>query len=1056
MSGLSATFFVLRTPLLPFEVFRSWSDGLEAAEAGEDQAHFSEALDRDRAQLRIRLHDIFARPEVHEALRIASPDLADAFELWVADSESSRGKGVERALVRYFARMAGRPTPFGLFAGVSVGVVGERTNLEIAALPEYRRSSRLDLGYLFALTERLRADPDVRKSLTYRPNGTLYPAGARLRYVESRLEGADLRHELVAVARTDALDSTLARADEGATLEQLAQMLASDRVSLPAAENYMRELVENDLLVPELGISVTGPEPLDELTEELAELRPAQQAAARLDEAREKLRAIDERGIGGDASEYEQIAELLESLQVDHEGPLFQVDMFKPAPKATLGPRVVDELLRGVEALRLLAPAPAETDLDRFRDAFALRYESREVPLREALDPDTGIGFPPARSGDRGEAPLLAGLSFPGEEGRSVRWGAREDLLLRKLAEASRASRHELVLEPHDLERLDSGAKQPLPDSFAVTATLAAGSRESLDRGDFRLLIDFAHGPSGATLLGRFCHGDPELRRYVEAHLRAEEALSPESIFAEVVHLPTGRMGNVTCRPVLRDYEITTSLGRSGAPPDRQIPVDDLLVSLREGKLVLRSARLGRRVIPRLTSAHNFGRYGIPVYRFLAFLQSEGARGGLRWSWDPLAAAPFLPRVRLGRLVLSRAQWNLTQEELRRLAQPGAASGFGEVQVIRNERDLPRLVALQEGDWLLPVDLDNVLSVESLVHVVKSWESANLVEIFPGPDELCVEGPEGSFVHEIVVPFVRVAAEGARAEPSSRAVPSPGPRRRFPPGSEWLSAALYLGPAVADEVLLETIGPLADELVRSGAADRWFFIRYTDPDWHLRVRFHGEPEALRSSVQPALERAGERGWRLRFDTYEREVERYGGTEGIVLAERLFHVDSDAVLDLLRTFAGRDEEERWHAALVGVDGLLADAGLSLEQREALTRELRDTFAKEFHADSTLHATLGERFRKERKMLEAQLTSAESPAWHEVFRHRSDRLAPIFAELRAHEEAGRLSIPPAKLLESYIHMHLNRVLRSAHRKQELVLYDFLARLYRSRIETDGLSR
>ena len=29
-----------------------------------------------------------------------------------------------------------------------------------------------------------------------------------------------------------------------------------------------------------------------------------------------------------------------------------------------------------------------------------------------------------------------------------------------------------------------------------------------------------------------------------------------------------------------------------------------------------------------------------------------------------------------------------------------------------------------------------------------------------------------------------------------------------------------------------------------------------------------------------------------------------------------------------------------------------------------------------------------------------------------------------------------------------MHANRLLRSAHRRQELVLYDFLARLYESR--------
>ena len=36
------------------------------------------------------------------------------------------------------------------------------------------------------------------------------------------------------------------------------------------------------------------------------------------------------------------------------------------------------------------------------------------------------------------------------------------------------------------------------------------------------MLLDGAAGPSGARLLGRFCHADPELHQWVEQHLRAE------------------------------------------------------------------------------------------------------------------------------------------------------------------------------------------------------------------------------------------------------------------------------------------------------------------------------------------------------------------------------------------------------------------------------------------------------------------------------------------------------------------------------------------------------
>jgi hypothetical protein len=148
---------------------------------------------------------------------------------------------------------------------------------------------------------------------------------------------------------------------------------------------------------------------------------------------------------------------------------------------------------------------------------------------------------------------------------------------------------------------------------------------------------------------------------------------------------------------------------------------------------------------------------------------------------------------------------------------------------------------LADGDNELPVDLDNVLSVETFVELVKDREQASLVEL-PGPGQLYARGPEGRFVHELVIPFVRVpeaagpARDGAAGtrEPSPRLRPGRAPCRRFPPGSAWLYAKLYTGPATADQVLQEVVRPVTAAALTAGAADRWFFIRYGDPDWHLR------------------------------------------------------------------------------------------------------------------------------------------------------------------------------------------------------------------------------
>src|SRR5262249_48370285 len=182
----SSGFFVLRTPLLPFQEFLAWGEGLSAAGALQGSAGLDEALAADRAKLRERLRQIVARPEVSEALFVASPSLDDSLELWLREPESERGQKVERTLGRYFTRMVARATPFGLLAGCSVGKVDAQTRLIVDQRSSYQRHTRLDMDYLSLLTQSVVERPPLRASLLFRPNTSLYQAAGRLRYVESR------------------------------------------------------------------------------------------------------------------------------------------------------------------------------------------------------------------------------------------------------------------------------------------------------------------------------------------------------------------------------------------------------------------------------------------------------------------------------------------------------------------------------------------------------------------------------------------------------------------------------------------------------------------------------------------------------------------------------------------------------------------------------------------------------------------------------------------------------------------------------------------------------
>ena len=214
--------------------------------------------------------------------------------------------------------------------------------------------------------------------------------------------------------------------------------------------------------------------------------------------------------------------------------------------------------------------------------------------------------------------------------------------------------------------------------------------------------------------------------------------------------------------------------------------------------------------------------------------------------------------------------------------------------------------------------------------------------------------------------------------------------------------------------------------------------------------------SLRASILGSLRK-------LQVDTYEREVERYGGPAAIDAVERIFQADSEAVLEILEMLEEGDEgaDERWRLALAGIDILLEDFGFDPAGKRALLDRACAALVRERGLDESARRAIGERFRKESRSLERLLVPGRDEAGPlapgiAVLRARSDRLAPLVAELKAVESAGRLTSPFSTIVLSLLHMHVNRMLCSMNRNSELVLYDFLARIYEARAARAKISR
>ena len=1052
-----AGFFHLRTPLLPFDEFLAFNSDLAAAQANSEAA-LEAALVRDRALLMARLRSLLSRPIVREALYLASPDLDEQLEAWVgassedkdvpheADPSGEAESSVGMTVYNYFARMSGRSTPFGLFAGCSLGTTGAGHRLELASRERYRRLTELDSGHAAALADALALS--LGDSVVVRHNASLYAAAGRLRYFAAERRPGGPLFRLEAITPDAFLQAALARSRDGATLADVARAVASVEESVATADagEYVRDLLARDILVADLEPALTGRPLLQDLIARVGNYPGAFHARDRLLAVRVALGDLDAAPLGVARERYRVIQDALAPLGGGR--ATFQVDLAKPCEAAVLGDEVVRELHAGTLVLQRLFRERASRSLTAFRERFVERYEQREVPLVEALDEECGIGFTRASGPNADPSPLLAGLSFPDPGDAAPTLSPAMRWLLPKVSEVLRTGATELGLDNADLERWEREARlppsDPLPDAFSAIGMLAAEDEVAVAAGHFRVL-HLGAGAQGASLLGRFCLRDEALRVRVEGYLRAEEALRPDAVFAEIVYRPEARLANVTRRPVLRGHEIPV-LGRSGAPLDRQIALTDLMISVVGRRVRLRSARLNREVLPRLTSALDAGRgWNIGVVRFLVALQTqEGV--GVVWAWGPLAALPVLPRVVAGRVVLSRARWLLDAALVKRLRASRGAARFRVVESFRAHAGVPRHVGLQaDGAATLPLDLENALAIDALVRLAEP--GASLAELFPSPGELSVRGPEGRYMHELVVPFIREPADGNVVRTTLSRARAPAPvapdARSVLPGGEWFYVRLYGGRATADRLLTEFVAPLVRSAIAQGTCDRWFFIRYDEPHDHLRIRLHGDPERVARDFTPHFHEAMQRClasgmiWRVQLDTYEREVERYGGLRAMSLSEQVFAADSDAVVEMLE--ACDEPGERWRYTLLGLHHLLLDLGLDTAQRLTLLVDAETEFGREFRADPPFWARLGAKARTERATLDT-LLAAPIPAW---LGERSRRLAPLVEALRAEDAAGRLTVPFGTLARHYLHLHVNRALRSSWREQELVLVSLLAR-------------
>ncbi|SHJ39371.1 thiopeptide-type bacteriocin biosynthesis domain-containing protein [Hymenobacter daecheongensis DSM 21074] len=1008
-------FFLLRRPALPLQRLQQLRQSLLTQPLGK------------------LMRDWYTDPAARQAIYVASAGLHERLSRWLAGEVIPEEARLLDTLHKYAIRMSSRCTPYGLLAGCALGRVGAVSQLGAARLPALRSHTRLDAEYLQALHEWLLLQPDVRGQVLLYPNTSLYAVGDSLRYVEQQRDALTRRYFISAVEADEFLRGVLAQAAAGTTLPALVRHLGEQGIEPEEAEAYLDQLLADGVLRSALEPTVIGPDYLPALLGQLAVLPGAEALVAELSALHELLTTHPDADFVGKTVESWLAAR---QIAAPATGPL-RVDAYYPEAAPQLSETLLQQLQQQLQRLFVLNQPSTQPDLDDFKRRFHTRYEDEEVPLALALDQEHGVGYGSSSALGIGYAPMIDDLSLPATEAAPPRSAADwwQALVLQKYSQALREAQAEIELTDADLAYIGQQrpAPAPLPDSFYVFGNLLAAPEPA----DYRFNLLACQGPSAIQLLGRFCAGDAQLAAAVAGCVRRTEEHHSEVVFAEIVHFPESRAGNIMTRPTLYRYEIPY-LGRASVPAERQLPLADLYVSVRNGELLLRSRRLNKRVIPRLSNAHNFHQ-GVPIYRFLCDLQQQTSHLNVQWNWSVLAEQAYLPRVRYRSIILSRATWLLRSAEL----EP---DNLMRLATMLTRRGVPEQFVLAVGDNELSLSLHVPDSLRLLAQELRKSATVRLYEVLQTA-ESCAGPGRPAFANELVLPFYNPAAPaiaGLRADTPEL------PPRRFSIGSEWLYLKVYTGEKTSDGLLAHTLYPVIQRLLDCRVVEHFFFVRYRDNDPHLRLRFRGNSHLeFYHIVIQALERCLREPvrtgsvHRIQTDTYQRELERYGHQQ-IGQCETLFHCDSLSTLRFLsRTGAVFAEPDRFCLAIAKIDRLLALLALPYAERHALLHQLQESFFAEFRGDANLRRQLNDKHRQYRPLLEQALRLAAQPAPPEEAALEEQQRAALLVLQQTSPTPAHLR----GLLASLIHMIVNRLFPSKQRAYELMLYHCLARQYQS---------
>lgn len=656
--------------------------------------------------------------------------------------------------------------------------------------------------------------------------------------------------------------------------------------------------------------------------------------------------------------------------------------------------------------------------LNEFRQKFLERFEQNEVPLMRALDPELGIGYDGLEQNQLQNP--MSELFVPQErETSNIRWGALEQFLT-----------EEIILgkgDPDYLIQLDKFTPQKREISLKPANTFSA----LVAVVDDLLIAESIGGCTANSLLGRFTKSNVEVETLCKQMVNIEEQANSEVIFFDIAYLSEDEVDNVNRRQSVYQYELPILVFSCCA---KSISVQDIFVSVVGEEIILRSKQYGKRLIPRLTTAYNYQRSDLSLYRFLCDLQHQGIQGELNIHINQkIPGLAHYPRVQFKNIVLSTAKWKINPN----ICKDNVSNALLEADISQCKELLHSIGASRyfkagKGDQTLCFDQQNEPDIIAFSQYLFSQKNDFYIEeaILP-KKSIVLDEHHKPYLSQFLISIYHTERIYSSYKLIPKAIGNKLVTKNILPGNEWLYFEIYCNPQKMDALLLHKIEPFIIFYQQDIAA--WFFIRYQKPGHHIRFRIKLKPDApayaIIHSFCMSLSQELNDGQliELELKTYQRETERYG-MDLIEDIENHFHQDSMFVLNVLR------EEiavlDKYRLSMKMMKEIMSRMGLSLNEQLLWTQGNQQAFCKE-------HRWSHQEFKKLNQQYSQFKNEANgfdlAIAAQDLYTAVINSLESILLKADQNRKYS--------LLNDLFHMQINRLFPAYQRMHEGIIYCFL---------------